>query len=444
MQKRVLYLILLVIISIFSRWLYSDVQTQPILNADSYGYYGFAKQILEKPSIPVFVNQYRVPVYPTILAGLMVANGSKDFPLDSQAFRPTLDQLIFIQSALSVAGIVLVYLLLLQLSVPLAWAFGISMFLSLNVYSYPLERAVMTDSLAGSFLIGLMYLLIRLVQKPTNRDYAFFGILSAVCWLLRPNLLLVPLLSLPLLLFVKTNRKFFRANVVIFGVTLLLPIVFVSLNSQYHGYTGISQINEINLLGRILEFDLPVEAGKQYKTYYEAVRDNKQRYQLTMPYRFIDTYAPLTYVEISKMNELQKFDRAVIAANIPSYILHTITYIPKIFSDEPPLLAIDTKASSGLAGFFSFIWKFYKMIWHVGYLVFFFLPVSLWLYFRKPSVSRMITVLLGAISVSQLLVIVFFDYYDAGQYARLASVIQPQAILFLVVTWENYKRSVNI
>ena len=50
----------------------------------------------------------------------------------------------------------------------------------------------------------------------------------------------------------------------------------------------------------------------------------------------------------------------------------------------------------------------------------------------------MIAVLLGTISVSQLLVIVFFDYYDAGQYARLASVIQPQTYLFLILMAREY------
>jgi len=50
----------------------------------------------------------------------------------------------------------------------------------------------------------------------------------------------------------------------------------------------------------------------------------------------------------------------------------------------------------------------------------------------------MVPVILGAISVSQLLVIVFFDYYDIGQYGRLASVIQPQTYLFLVLMAREY------
>lgn len=210
------------------------------------------------------------------------------------------------------------------------------------------------------------------------------------------------------------------------------------LNYYFHGYTGISQINEINLLGRILEFNLPVESGKSQSIYYNAVLENRRKNGLTMPYRFIDAYAPRTYVDTRLMSQLQRFDRVVIAANFPSYTVQAFSYIPKIFSDEPPFLAIDTKASAGIAGFFAWAWNVSRGVWQLGYLVFILWPVSVWLYFRKPSTPRMISVVLGAISVSQLLVIVFFDYYDAGQYARLAAVIQPQTYLFLISMVREY------
>lgn len=434
----VLYGVVLVIFALVVRFLYATIYPQPIINADSYGYYGLAKQLTERPVLSSFVNQYRVPVYSTILGGLMARNGKTRVPLDVPAFRPVISQLLFIQGGLAVFGIAVLYLLLIQLSIPVVWSFIISLFLSLNIYAYPLERAVMTDSLASTLLIGLTYLLVRLIQKPTRRVYMLFGVLSAVSWLLRPNLLLIPLLSLPLLLLVKTNKKFIHTNIQVFCASLLLPIVFVFFNSYYHGYTGISQINEINLLGRILEFNLPVEAGKQYTTYYQAVIDNRKNNGSIMPYRFIDTYEPLTYVDTRLMGELQRFDRTVIADNLLSYVAKAVSYIPKIFSDEPPLLAIDTNATVGVAGFFALLWSISHGAWQFGYLVFVLWPVSVWLYLKKPAVSRMIPVMLGAISVSQLLVIVFFDYYDPGQYARLASVIQPQTYLFLIVMVHEY------
>lgn len=438
MNKKLLYLCILLVTSVIVRLFYAATHPAPIINADSYGYYGFGKQLVERPALSSFVNQYRVPVYSTILSGLMALNGKTSVPLDAPAFRPVLSQLLFIQGGLAVLSIALIYSLLIQLSIPVVWSFVISLFFSLNVYAYPLERAVMTDSLASTLLIGLIYLLVQLVQKPTQRKYILFGVLSAVSWLLRPNLLLVPLLSLPLVLFVKANKKFLVLNLQIFFVSLLLPITFVFLNSQYHGYAGISQINEINLLGRILEFNLPVEAGKQYTTYYQAVADNRKNNGPTMPYRFIDLYAPLTYVDTKLMSELQQFDRVVIANNLLSYITQAFSYIPKIFSDDPPLLALDTKATTGIAGFFAQLWNVSQAVWQLGYLVFILWPVSVWFYFTKPKASRMVPVILGATSVSQLLIIVFFDYYDMGQYARLASVIQPQTYLFFVLMVREY------
>lgn len=157
-----------------------------------------------------------------------------------------------------------------------------------------------------------------------------------------------------------------------------------------------------------------------------------------MPYRFIDAYAPLTYVDTRLMSELQEFDRAVIVSNFYSYLYHAILFVPKIFSDSAPLSAIDVHATTGYASFLTFSWKVYRAIWHLGYLIFFLWPWSLWLYIKKPSPQHVIPVLLGAISISQMLVIVLFDYYDAGQYARLASLIQPQTYLFLVLMVREY------
>lgn len=427
------YGVILVIVSLFMRYLYASYQPQPILNADSYGYYGLGRQIVERPILSSFVNRYRVPVYPSILGGLAFVNNKLNTALDDPSFRPVLDQLILIQSLLAATGIILVYLLLLQASVPVVWSFCISLFLSLNVYAYPLERAVMTDSLAGTFLIGLMYLLIRLVQKPTMRKYIFFGVLSTISWLLRPNLLLVPLLSLPLLLFMKTNRKLVAINIVICIVSLLPPIMFALANVRYHGYSGISQATEIALLGRILEFNLPVDAGKESGTYYRSVLDYRTKHGEPLPFQFIDSYTPLAYVDARLMMDLQRFDRAVIAANFPLYMVNVMSYIPNIFADRSPMLAIEGKEFRGLAGVFLFLWQVYRVFWHVGYLVLFLWPVSVLLFFKTPSVQRIIPVLLGTISVSQLLVIVFFDYYEPGQYARLATAIQPPAYLFLVL-----------
>jgi len=320
------------------------------------------------------------------------------------------------------------------MSFPLVIAFFVSLFLSLNVYVYPLEHAIMTDSLASSFLIVISYLLVRLVRHPTRITYVLFGILSTTGWLLRPNLLLVPLITLPLLLLVKTNRKYMHMNLCTFSASLLLPIVFVFLNATYHGYTGISQINEINLLGRILEFNLPVDAGKRYTTYYNAVLENRITGGPTMPYRFLDTYAPLTYTNTKRMNELQQFDRAVIANNFSTYIIRALSFIPNIFSDGPPLLGIDTNKTTGLAGIYAFLWHLYRSMWHLGYLLFLLFPIAILSYVRKPSLHSMIAILLGIISLTQLLVIVLFDYYDPGQYARLSSVIQPQVYLFIFIT----------
>lgn len=434
MNKKLFFGIILVIVSSVTRFLYASYQPQPLLNADSYGYYGIAGEIIERPVLSSFVNQYRTPVYPTVLALFTVVNGKYNVSLDAISFRPVLNQLVFFQSAVAIISIVLVYYLLLQLSISAFCAFAISTFLSLNVYVYPLEHAVMTDSLANSLLIVLTFLVILLVKKPSRKTYIIFALLSAVSWLLRPNLLLIPFVTLPFFWFFRSYKRYLWTNISVLMFSLLLPVVFVYLNSVYHGYRGISQASEIALLGRILEFRLPLEAGSQYETYYGSIHKYWSSHKgYSSPFQFIDTYTPRTYVDTGLMTELQSFDRVVITANLPEYIFKSISYIPNIFSDNAPLLGLNENASSGPEGFFSLLWHVNKIIWHTGYLIFFLWPVSMLIYFRKPTSDRLIPVLLGSIGVSQLLLIVLFDYYERGLYARLSSAVQIQVYLFLIV-----------
>ena len=434
MNKKLLYLCILLVASVIARLFYAGIHPTPIINADSYGYFGIAREILEKPELSTFVNQYRTPVYPTMLALLTVVNGDNDTSLDDPSFKPVLNQLVFIQSLAAVLCNGIIYLLLLQLSAPVFLAFIVSLLFSLNVYLYPLEHAVMTDSLANSLLVALTFLAISLIQKPSIKVYVIFGVISAVSWLLRPNLLLIPFVTLPFFWFISSHRRYLRINTTILLFSILLPVVFVLLNSKYHGYKGISQASEIALLGRILEFRLPLEAGKQYKTYYGSIHEYwRLKDGEPSPFRYIDVFTPLTYVDTALMMELRSFDRAVILANLPEYIFKSILYIPYIFSDRAPLLGFDENASGGLTGFYSLVWNASKIIWHAGYLVFFLWPISVFFYFRKPSSMHLIPVLLGGIGVSQLLIIVLFDYYEYGLYSRLSSTVQLQVYLFLIV-----------
>lgn len=431
MNKKLFYAILLIVLTVGIRVIYANYHPEPILSYDGVGYYSLGNSMFKYPGISMVVNQYRTPLYPLLISGVMSLNGHAFTSIHSPEFYESARWIVLIQSIGSISAIIIMYVMLLNMSVPVLWAFGISVFVGCNIALFSWEWVIGTDSLAISVLIWITYTVWRLLRKPTIRWYIILFFLSTAGWLLRPNMLAVSCIAFVVLLFSRENRKKIFLNILVFVVTLLVPYLYTRVNVQYRGYHGISQIIEINLLGQILALDLPVEAGRN-SPFYQEVLDYRTTTMERMPYRFLDAYSPAIYGNVEEINKLGEFDRNVIRSVMPMFIMRSLSHIPDIFSDICQIIPVNPQSIVKLPLFFSWLQTFYRIAWYSGYLVFAWFPLSVWMYVRKRTPMNLMFVFLGLVTISEILTIVFLVYHDALQeYARLVTIVQPQAYLLV-------------
>lgn len=425
MRKKVFYIVLLIVCAVAVRVSLAFFNPLAIMLPDSYGYYDTGNAILASPTLPVIINPYRMPGYPIFISGIMSLTQGDQSPIDIPSSR----WITITQSVLGIFSCVLLFCLLLKLSVPKGVAFGVSLFQAINVFIFPWEGTVMPEAIAQALLMGMTYVLVQLALSPTKEKYIWFGILGFLGWLVKPNLFIIPIISLPLLLLTARNRRFLRTNLTILTLSIIFPLLFVWGNISYHGYMGISRVNDIDLLGQILDFRLPLEAGKQHEYLYQTLTAYRQSTNTPTPYKYLETLDPT--VDINA--DLQQFDRTIIIHNLFPYVTHALSSVPKIFSDTDMVELPPNLHGTALYDVFYLLQTASHVVWYAGYLVFILWPVSIVLYLKNPKPKNLVPILLGAISISQILMIVFLDFYSISTYARLASTIQPQTFLVIVL-----------
>ena len=418
---------LLIICAVTVRVLFVVFNPPTNMLSDSYGYYDIGNNILNHPTLSTVINQYRLPGYPIFLSSIVTLTQGDQSPINNLEAR----WITVPQNILGIVSCVFLFCMLLTLSIPKSLAFGVSLFQAMNITIFSWEWVVMPEAIAQVILIGMIYILIQLIYSPSKTKYVAFGILGLLGWLVRPNLIIVPIISLIILFPTIRNKRLLWIHFTILILSIIFPLLYVWGNISFHGYSGISQVNEIDLLGRILEFNLPLEAGKQQKDLYKSITAYQKTTKMPSPYEYMTKIDPSVDVNLLTTQDLPKFDRTIISHNVVQYVFQAVKSIPTIFSDSD--IYINGTPQNLLYDLFYSLQIIYNTVWYGGYLLFILWPVSVWIYFTKPKRIHIVPVLLGAISICQILIIVLFDFYTKGLYGRLASIIQPETFLFLVI-----------
>lgn len=445
MNKRYIYLCILISIAIGIRLLYGIYHPELTVSIDGAQYYGMGNQIVSHPTIKTIINPYRTPLYPLFLSGTVSLSGYHAPAIGSREFTYASQSVIFMQSFFGVLSVCILYFTLLLLSIDVSTAFLISTCMALNIFLFSWERTALTESMALTLVLGSTYILIRTILNPHKMYYIYLFFLFTLGWLLRPNLLIIPLVSLPLLLLAKPKKIFVMLTILLFVCTIIPPVIFSMVNAKNYGYMGISQVSDIDLLGQVLAFHEPVEAGKSFSFFYTSVVDTHMRHGSTNPFDFISYYDPALYGNGTKMNELQGFVHTVVLANLMTHIQHTITQIPNVFSDIDGNVLVVPNPHNGLTTFFYGLQTIYRITWLSGYLIFFLWPIVVWKYIRAPSRMVVVMIVLSTIALSIIATTVFMVSDDAGQeYARLVSVIQPLVYLFFIMCYNQLRNNVIV
>ena len=222
--------------------------------ADTNGYTGASANILEHGR---FVSPLRLPGYPLLMSIVFVLAGRQNFAALSVA-----------QGALFVLAVVQIYAIT-ALIVRRGWvALVVGMLVGTNIYLLKYVRPIVADGTALWLVSTVALLAVIFVRWP--RAWTLWALASATLalFMTRPEWIYLPVPLLATLLVVATRAGKLRdmlphalAAVVVLNLALG---VYAYRNAVDYGFDGITSVQNVNLLGKVLQYHMQNEAPPQY------------------------------------------------------------------------------------------------------------------------------------------------------------------------------------
>lgn len=421
-------------VAMLLRVLYIQHTTPYYFVLDSEGYYSLSQKLWTGNILANFISEHRTPAYPFILATIHGTTGIHTAQIESAHFDQDMHIIVLIQSLVGLLGLLILYRTLRLLKIHERPAILYVLFIGANVLLFTYERGILTEVWARAFLIGTFLVLAKILLKPQLRHFLALTLLFCFGFLLKPVYIALPFVLLPWLAFHFRKQKRALRLTIVSGIFYgLLPLGYIFLNTHIHGYPGVNHIGDINVLGRILQYNLPLESAKNDEFFYTKITEYKDiKGDISMPYHFLNWADPAIYSNTERLNELQSFTSTIVTHQLPAYLWNSFRDIPYALFDIPPhdvLLISDIKDPS-VRLFFHTLASVYGIIQRITILVFPLWCVSVFHFIRKPTVVHTMLVLLGSASIYQVLGSILLGYSEFG---RLVSIVQP--LLYLFTFW---------
>lgn len=417
------YILILFLCSLV-RFLYWYHAPGVIISEDTYSYYQVGQNMLREH---LFVDHYRAPVYSLFIAELVYISGAPNAKIMSGPFFEKIGYVIPVQMAVGIFGLLILFhtLKILKFSSLLSLLF--TLFIGTNIIIFSWERLLLTESFATFVLIALFFLSVKIFQKPRFIFFTLFLFLSVFSVTLRPFNVGLP--AVPLFVMMLYHRKL---RIVIYaGLVLFLYAVFIhvysSVNLARWGFYGISRSSDINMLGKILEYKLPVDAGKDEKYIYSLVVDYQSQERDPHPFRFLEHYNLLNDSDIPKLIPLKKFGYQVIWANLPLYLLKSTELLPGALMDVSEKLVIMPPNINLISLMFNLDLAIARFVQIVFFPIFIFSFISLFQFLKSRTVLHAVMISAALISLYQIIFSVFIGH---AEYGRLILPAQPVMYLF--------------
>jgi len=213
---------------------------------DSPSYVALASRSISHPSLSALFDSYRTPGYPAFLALVGACQG-----------QVAGDWVAWTQAALMVVTAFELYALTCGLTGSRFAAAVAGIAFATNVRLLDWERLVMTEALAV-FLVTTMALAFWLWMRRHGRSWAVaFCLVSMYTCLTRPSLLYLPI-CLALAVLVSNRQRW--SEVLLVSLAVYLPVLgYAAVNDRLHPHAGLSAVSNINLLGKVLEYQMQGE-----------------------------------------------------------------------------------------------------------------------------------------------------------------------------------------
>jgi len=426
----ILSISVLLAVSIAVRVWYISSVPSPILTFDSFGYWYEHVALTRSFTPDVLINPFRTPLYPALISAFVRLFGSGETQLYTQNFWKSMHAIVIFQSILGVISLLMFYAsarILLGKKGMLPALF-ISLLMAVNPILFSWEASILTESIGVFVLSATVLLTMLLIQKPSARRYILFLLVSVVGFLSKPAYIFVPLCTLPFVAVYRPRSHTIKIVAVILLCYFSVPFLYIVGNTRLHGYPGISYIADVNLLGQILRFNLPVESAKNQPFYYRGVTKNREINGPTNPFRFLDAVNPDIYIVPEEMTELQLFVRTVISHAPLLFLSRVLVSLPNAVMDTSSLPAFIIPASGAFAPVLTRAHKAFGILVPSAFFIVLLLPLTLRMFIKRKDRQSAMLLMIGTLSVLFVLTNSVLGY---GEFERLNAPVTPYIYLFV-------------
>ncbi|MFI5281976.1 MAG: hypothetical protein ACHQ0J_02460 [Candidatus Dormibacterales bacterium] len=217
--------------------------------ADSPSYIALGSRLVSHPSLSALFDAYRTPGYPVVLALIGAVQGTV-----------AADGVVYAQAVFMVITALEVYALTFGLSGSSVAAALAGVLFATNVRLLDWERLVMTEALAVLLVTTLVLAFWLWINHRAMAWAVLFCATSSFAILTRPSLLLMPF-CLGAVVVIGDRRRWLP--LLIMGAAIYLPVAgYAAVNERLNPHAGLSAVSNINLLGKVLEYDMQGEGDK--------------------------------------------------------------------------------------------------------------------------------------------------------------------------------------
>jgi 4-amino-4-deoxy-L-arabinose transferase-like glycosyltransferase len=274
-------LVLFIISSLVTAAFYIN-HPQTEINPDTPGYLASTENILTHGQ---FVNAMRMPGFPTFVALVYLLRG-----------KHSLFSVSLVEAALFVMVALEVYLIA-WLIFRRSWlALIVGLLVGTNVYLLAFTKPVTVEGISLWLVTTLACMVVIFVQTGRVRDFWVIALLMLATFMTRPEWVYAPVPLFAYLLFLAARRGKLRrllphaiaALVLLYGVLGL----YIYVNATQNDYTGISFIQNINELGKVMQYQMQNEAPAQYGALTQKINTLLAQNPDATPYTLQEGLAP--------------------------------------------------------------------------------------------------------------------------------------------------------
>lgn len=121
-------------------------------------------------------------------------------------------------------------------------------------------------------------------------------------------------------------------NVGILAIPLVAAFVYAYGNYTIHGYFGLQYVGDINLLGKIMQYDIQLSQSKNEDMAHALAAYSSQTKDGNV-YRFLD-YIGFNYTNSVSMKELSTITKTTLSRYPLQFFLHTVLLYPTTILDS--------------------------------------------------------------------------------------------------------------